>query len=178
MEKLTLKNGKSVILRTPNKDDAQNMINYLNKIGGETDFLTFGKNRFKVSLEAEQEWIESSNSMENSLIIITTINDEIISIASIASNKKERTRHNGTLGISILKEYWGVGLGSKLMEYIIDWAKSNGITKRIELLVREDNHVAIKLYKKFGFEQEGLHKNDIYIDGTYYNTIIMALYIN
>ncbi|MGL5641403.1 MAG: GNAT family N-acetyltransferase [Paraclostridium sp.] len=178
MKEIILKNGKKAILRVPRKEDAQNMINYLNQIGGESDFLTFGENQFSVSLEAEEAWIESYRNSENSLLIVTTIEDEIVSISSIPSNKKERTRHNGVLGISILKKYWGEGLGSGLLDFLISWAKSNSITKRIELLVREDNHRAIKLYEKFGFEKEGIHKGDLYVKGVYYNTIIMALYIS
>lgn len=178
MKEVKLKNNQIVTIRQPYKEDAKNMIVYLNKIGGESDFLTFGKNEFKVSLEAEQEYIEKNNIMENSTIIIATIDDTIISIASINSNQKERTKHNGTLGISILKKYWGIGLGSEIMNYMINWAKENQITKRIELLVREDNYKAISLYEKFGFEREGLHRKDICVDGIYYNTIIMALYIN
>lgn len=178
MKEVKLKDGQIITIKHPNKEDAKNMISYLNKIGGESDFLTFGKNEFKVSLEAEQEYIEKNNIMENSTIIIVIVDDNIIGIGSINSNQKERTKHNGVLGISILKEYWGIGLGNKMMEYMIDWAKENKITKRIELLVREDNYRAISLYEKFGFEREGLHKNDIYVNGIYYNTIIMALCIN
>lgn len=117
MKEMILKNGKKAILRVPRKEDAQNMINYLNQIGGESDFLTFGENQFSMSLEAEEAWIESYRNSENSLLIVTTIDDEIVSISSISSNKKERTRHNGVLGISILKKYWGEGLGSELLDF-------------------------------------------------------------
>lgn len=34
---------------------------------------------------------------------------------------------------------------------------------------------AIALYKKLGFEQEGVHKNGVCIDGKYENHIFMAL---
>ncbi|MEG2983407.1 MAG: GNAT family protein [Peptostreptococcaceae bacterium] len=178
MKDIILKNGKKATLRFAIKEDAQAMINYLNQIGGESDFLTFGANQFSGTLEAEQAWIESCNDSENSSIIVAIIDDELVSIASINSNKKERTKHNGVLGISILKKYWGEGIGSELLDFLINWAKSNLITKRIELLVREDNYRAIKLYEKFGFIKEGMHKGDMYVNGVYYNTIIMALYIS
>lgn len=87
-------------------------------------------------------------------------------------------KHNGTLGISLRKKYWGIGLGSEIMAYLIDWAKSNKITKKINLLVREDNIRGVKLYEKFGFKKEGLLKKDICVNGIYYNTIAMGLYID
>lgn len=178
MKEIKLKNGKTAILRSPIKEDAQAMIDYLNIIGGESDFITFGKNEFSMSVEAEQDYIERINSMDNSKNILIIIEDEIVGIASITSVQKERMKHNGTLGISIRKKYWGIGLGSEIMAYLIDWAKSNKITKKINLLVREDNIRGVKLYEKFGFEKEGLLKKDICVNGVYYNTIAMGLYID
>lgn len=178
MKEIKLKNGKTAILRSPIKEDAQAMIDYLNIIGGESDFITFGKNEFSMSVEAEQDYIERINSMDNSKNVLIIIEDEIVGIASITSVQKERMKHNGTLGISIRKKYWGIGLGSEIMTYLIDWSKSNKITKKINLLVREDNIRGVKLYEKFGFEKEGLLKKDICVNGVYYNTIAMGLYID
>lgn len=178
MKEIKLKNGKTAILRSPIKEDAQAMIDYLNIIGGESDFITFGKNEFSMSVEAEQDYIERINSMDNSKNVLIIIEDEIVGIASITSVQKERMKHNGTLGISIQKKYWSIGLGSEIMNYLIDWAKSNKITKKINLLVREDNIRGVKLYEKFEFEKEGLLKKDICVNGVYYNTIAMGLYID
>lgn len=178
MKEIKLKNGKTAILRSPIKEDAQAMIDYLNIIGGESDFITFGKNEFSMSVEAEQDYIERINSMNNSKNVLIIIENEIVGIASITSVQKERMKHNGTLGISIRKKYWGIGLGSEIMNYLIDWAKSNKITKKINLLVREDNIRGVKLYEKFGFEKEGILKKDICVNGIYHNTIAMGLYID
>lgn len=178
MKEIKLKNGKAAILRSPIKEDAQAMIDYLNIIGGESDFITFGKNEFSMSVEAEQDYIERVNSMNSSKNVLIIIENEIVGIASITSVQKERMKHNGTLGISLRKKYWGIGLGSEIMVYLIDWAKSNKITKKINLLVREDNIRGVKLYEKFGFEKEGLLKKDICVNGIYYNTIAMGLYID
>lgn len=177
MIEVELKDIGKLIIRRANKEDAKNIIEYLNKIGGESDFLTFGENQFKIGIEDERDYIDNANSSENSIVIVATIGNEIVGIGSINSTKKERTKHNGILGISIRKQYWGIGLGSFMMEYLIKWCKSNKITKRIELLVMEDNERAIKLYEKFGFEREGLLKGDMYVDNIYYNTIMMGLYI-
>ena len=110
MKEIKLKNGKTAILRSPNKEDAQAMIDYLNIIGGESDFITFGKNEFSMSVEAEQDYIERVNSMNNSKNVLIIIENEIVGIASITSVQKERMKHNGTLGISLRKKYWGIGL--------------------------------------------------------------------
>jgi RimJ/RimL family protein N-acetyltransferase len=116
--------------------------------------------------------------MDNCKNVITIINDEIVGIASINSIQKERMKHNATLGISFRKKYWGMGLGNEVMSYLIKWCMYNGITKKISLLVREDNDRGIRLYEKLGFEREGLLKKDICVYGVYYNTVTMGLYID
>ncbi len=175
MREIILKNKVKAIIREAKVEDAKNIISYLNKIGGESDFLTFGKNEFNMSLEAEENYIKSQYYMDNSIMIITTINNKVVSIGSISSNSKNRTKHVATLGISVLKEYWGLGIANNVMNYLIDFAKSNNITKKLTLLVREDNCKAIQLYEKYNFEKEGLLKNDICINNNFYNTISMGL---
>jgi ribosomal protein S18 acetylase RimI-like enzyme len=82
--------------------------------------------------------------------------------------------HCGTLGIGLLPEFRGKGVGSKLMQQTIEAGFEFGLT-RIELTVRENNANAIGLYKKMGFEIEGLHKNAVRVDGQYENLYSMAL---
>ena len=54
-------------------------------------------------------------------------------------------------------EYRNNGIGSKLMSYLIDLAKGNNIIN-ITLEVRVSNHVAINLYKKYGFVEVSIRK--------------------
>lgn len=177
MKKMCLKNDKEVIIREAKQEDAQSMINFYNVVGGETDFLSFGKNGFSRPLHDYENFIESTKAAHNSIILLATLDDELIGIASITSNPKARTKHVGTLGIVIAEKYCGFGLGRKLMEELIEWARGNGTTKKIHLVTRADNERAIELYKKVGFKEEGLLEQDTYINGVYYNTLIMGLMV-
>jgi RimJ/RimL family protein N-acetyltransferase len=82
--------------------------------------------------------------------------------------------HCGTLGVGLLPDFRGKGIGRKLMGQTIDAAFAFGLT-RIELTVREENVNAIALYKSLGFEIEGLHRNAVRIEGQYENLYSMAL---
>ena len=175
MMKFHLKDGKEVMIAEATTEDAQHMIDFYNVVGGETDFLSFGKNEFNQKVEAYKKFLESTRLEQNSIILLATINDEIISIASINSSQKNRIKHVGTLGIVISEQFTGQGLGRKMMEQLIQWATSNGVTTKVSLVTREDNNLAIELYEKLGFEKEGLIKKDTLIDGVYYNTIVMGL---
>ncbi|PGL71158.1 GNAT family protein [Bacillus sp. AFS055030] len=177
MFELKLKNGEIVKVRQATGTDAKAIIDFYNIVGGETNFLSFGENEFKRNEAEYQTFLEETFNEKNSIILLGTINDQIISIGSINSSQKERTKHVGTLGIVIKKEYWGLSLGKLLMKSLIDWAKQNDLTRRIQLVTNEENLKAIQLYKNLGFEIEGVMKEDTYINGKYCNTLMMGLLI-
>lgn len=82
--------------------------------------------------------------------------------------------HIGSLGMGVIAPYRGQGVGTALLKEALERAKAKGLT-RIELTVREQNTPAIRLYKKFGFVIEGMHKNAVRIDDQYENHLFMAL---
>jgi len=175
MIKMSLRYGKEVIISQAKKEDAKLMIDFYNVVGGETDFLSFGKNQFIKNLIEYEGFLETTKEEANSIILIAKIDDKIIGIASINSSSKDRFKHVGEFGIVIVKQYCGLGLGKKIMDYLVEWSKSNGITKKISLVTNENNYRAIDLYKKVGFEVEGILKKDNYVNGIYSNSIMMGL---
>jgi RimJ/RimL family protein N-acetyltransferase len=175
MDTYKLKNGENVFLREVEKNDAKMLIEFYNTVGGETDYLSFGKDEFTVTVDFEEKYIENLKNEANSTLILAIADGKIIGAASINSGQKRRLKHVGTLGIVIKKEFCGVGLGSILINYLVNWSKSNGITKKITLITRSDNYLAIELYKKIGFEIEGTLKKDNYENGAYYDCFTMGL---
>lgn len=177
MGRIILKDGQEVSIREAVKEDAKSIIDFYNFVGGETDFLSFGKNEFVKNISDYECFLDNTRNEQNSIILLAEVKNAIIGIASINSSPKARYKHVGEFGIVIEQRYWGLGLGRKIVENIINWAKSNGITRKINLVTNENNYKAIDLYKKMGFEVEGILKNNININGVYGNTIMMGLQI-
>ena len=100
--------------------------------------------------------------------------EKIIGWCDITSLDRPVFAHVGSLGIGVLADYRGQGVGEALIRTALQKAKTKGLT-RIELTVFENNKPAIALYKKLGFVVEGIHKNKSRIDGQYENHIFMAL---
>lgn len=75
------------------------------------------------------------------------------------------------------KGYQGKGIGTQLMERIIEWAKQSGTVEKIELNVRASNTRAIALYKKMGFFEEGCLKRRVKTGDRYIDDIVMSLHI-
>lgn len=105
---------------------------------------------------------------------IAVCEGQVIGWCDISSLYRPVFSHIGSLGMGIIFGYRGLGVGKKLLHAAIQKAQEKGLT-RIELTVREKNKPAIALYKKFGFEIEGIHKNAVLIEGKYERHIFMAL---
>lgn len=82
--------------------------------------------------------------------------------------------HTGILGMGLLAEYRGRGIGKMLLEKALAAAQERGIM-RVELLTLESNKRAIALYERYGFVFEGIKKHSHLIDGKYENGYMMAL---
>lgn len=171
-------NNEKVIFRKANKSDAKLLIEYLNVIGGESDFLTFGIGQFGRSVEEEEEFIENVVRKENALFIIAEVNGKVVGNLNFSGGPRQRTAHVGEFGVSVLREYWGKGIGEELIKYLINWSKNSGVIRKINLRVRNDNTRGIRLYKKLGFMEEGIVKRDFLINGGFYDSLLMGLLID
>jgi RimJ/RimL family protein N-acetyltransferase len=173
-----LKNGMELIIRKATKEDSVKIIEYMSFIGGESDNLTFGDNELNMSLEKEEELIENMNKKDNSIMLVALIDGDIVALISFSGGERKRMRHIGEFGITVRKAYWNLGVGSVLLEYLIHWAKSTSIIRKIDLRVRTDNENGIKLYEKYGFQEEGIIKRHFYINEKFYNCFQMGLLID
>ena len=98
--------------------------------------------------------------------------------AAVDSVARERRylaqQHSGILGMGVISEYRGKGIGRALMQATLAAATASGM-RRIELTVRVDNDPARRLYESLGFVTEGLCKHHMCIDGQFVDSWLMAL---
>ncbi|MCL1787093.1 MAG: GNAT family N-acetyltransferase [Defluviitaleaceae bacterium] len=174
---MTLKNGKALTIRKAEKGDAAEILAYCKQVGGESDNLLFGAEGLPYTTEQEAQMIDSVNNSHTSTFMVGVVDGKIISVATIFSPPRARIAHQGDIGMSVLKANWGLGVGSHMMQALIDFAKNTGVTEVLHLQVRTDNINAIALYKKYGFEQIGLYPKFGKIDGVYNDDILMNLYL-
>ncbi|WMJ76204.1 MULTISPECIES: GNAT family N-acetyltransferase [unclassified Sedimentibacter] len=177
MKELNINNEK-VVIRKTDKSDAKALVEYMNYIGSESDFLSFGAGQFGMSAEQEEEYIETVLKKNNALSIIAEVNGKVVGNLTFNAGNRQRTEHTGEFGISVSKAYWGYGIGEEFIKYMINWSKGSGIIRKINLRTRSDNERAIKLYKKLGFTEEGIIKRDICISGKFYDSLLMGMLID
>ena len=177
MKNIQLKDGKAAILRKATKEDAEQLIKYMDTIATESDFLTFEEGELKLTVKKQQAIIEN-NRMESKLFIIAIVEDKIVGNLSFSAGHRIRSKHAGEFGITVLKEYWNNGVASGMLDFMIEWAKLNKVTRKINLRVRKDNPRAIHLYSKFGFKCEGILTRNFYIKEVFYDSMEMGLLVD
>lgn len=107
-------------------------------------------------------------------ILAVTPANEVVGWCDINRHRAPGFAHSGYLGMGLLPEYRGQGLGRKLAERAITDARARGIV-RIELEVFASNARAIRLYERLGFVHEGAKRNARQLDGAYDDLVLMAL---
>ncbi|CAO5682405.1 MAG: hypothetical protein HEEMFOPI_01658 [Holosporales bacterium] len=171
-----MKISSEYIISEAKIEDAEEIVFFLNNVGGETDFLTFGKNDFPYSGEDERKIIENCLILKQDLMLVCTFKSEIIGHLFLSRSKQTRLAHIANIGVSVYKQYWGEKIASMMLLKSIEFAKKNGIN-RLEVYVRKDNLMAINLYLKLNFEIESIIKKNIKINNDYYDNYLMVLFL-
>ena len=88
-------------------------------------------------------------------------------------------QHVFQLTIVVHPGHTGQGIGRQLMQVLLDWAEADARVGKIELRVRAGNRRAIRLYKHFGFREEGRFRMQNRLpDGSYLDDITMGWFPN
>ena len=157
---ITLKDGRTAILKTPCIEDAEKMLNYIKKSCGETDFLArYPEEWDGMTVENEERWVSNVRSSPSTLAIACYIDGEIAGNCTTNFRGGMKTSHRATVGIAILKEFWNLGIGSAMFAELIAAAESRPETEIVELEFVEGNDRAKALYEKYGFKIVGERPN-------------------
>lgn len=167
-KKVTLKNGKEVILRSPLASEAENILNHL-RVSHTESYKNLNQpaeywNGFTV--EDEAKILTDFENTKNKFMLCAFYNDKIIGGLGFAGYQAEFVRKTGSLGMSIQNDFSNSGLGTAMMQYTLELAKEFGF-HRVDLTVRTYNQPGIKLYEKMGFQRIGHLKDAAFIDGEF-----------
>jgi len=174
VDKINIKiNNHGLVLRNPEEDDAQMLLEFLKTTCAETRFLAKEPEEITMTLEDERDFIKSQNKSERNLMLLGFLDGEYVGNCSLMGMSPSRYQHRVSMGIALYQRFTGMGIGKVMTEQLINISKGKGI-EQIELEVVADNDRAISLYKKMGFEIMGTFPNNMkYKDGTYADTYWM-----
>lgn len=152
------------VIREIEIEDASSFLQLSKQLDEETKFMLYEPGERKTTAEQQEKMIRRFIENEYATIFVAVEDERIVGFILVNGNNIQRKRHVATIVIGILQEYNGRGIGTRLFKEVEKWAKLHDVW-RLELTVMAHNTRAQALYKKAGFEKEGVKKAALIIDG-------------
>ena len=150
--------GQRFLLRNARGEDAQKEIDFTERTALETEHGTWMPGEYAQQFGAEDEaaYLDSTAEDAGALYLLAWTEDgKLVGCCSVSfATRKARVRHLGDISICVAKDCWGMGLGRRMMEIGMTWAKAQGV-EIMELLTDTDNLRALGLYLGLGFQVDG-----------------------
>ena len=121
----------------------------------------------------ERRYLRAARRHPDAAVFVAEVGGAVVGRLSLARDPHPSSRHVADLGIMVAASHRGQGIGRRLLDEAVGWARMSGILK-LELHVFPWNEPALRLYESFGFEREGYRKDHYERDGEYVDAILMA----
>ncbi len=179
-KRFKLANGEQVILRVVRPEDVDNLLKFFNGLVDEKNDdrgsqLHAGFDK-KFTHRQEAQYIREvldRVEKDEAVNIIAEIDSKIVASGGIAKGKYNDTSRHGSLGLTVSREYRGVGIGSRIIQTLVTESRHMGL-KSIDVEFLATNKSAERAYKKAGFKRAGIIPAKIFRNGKYFDAMIMA----
>jgi len=152
---ILLKDGREALLRNGEASDGAAVYEVFNLTHAETDYLLSYPDENSLDPEQEAKYLQEKADSADGIEIIAVLDGKPVGMAGIEPvGKKYKVKHRADFGISILKDYWGLGLGRALAAACIQCAREAGYAQ-LELNAVAENENALNLYRSLGFVEYG-----------------------
>jgi RimJ/RimL family protein N-acetyltransferase len=146
--------GDAVRIRRATEADAAGMLELRRKTAVESEFLSLYPDEVRWTPQEHAEIVRRKVGSPANLYAVAELAGRIVGFASLDGQTFRKFEHDASLGMAVLRELWGKGLGRALLDAVLEWADARGLV-RVSLEVVADNARAVRLYESAGFEHEG-----------------------
>ena len=154
-ETIILKDGRTCVIRNGTAADGEGALRNFVLNHAQTDFLTTYPNEITFTVEQEAHFLQAKTDSPNEVELVAEADGKIVGQAGFeAVGKVDKMKHRAEFGISIDREWWGLGIGRALTRACIGLAKQAGYLQ-LELSAVADNAHALALYESEGFTEYG-----------------------
>lgn len=170
-----MKDGRKALIRSPREEDIPGMLDYLFLSAGETEFiLRYPEECGKYTYEGEKALFERLNASQEAAMLVCIVDGKVAGSCQISFHQRLKTKHRASVAITLLREFWNQGIGTRMFLEMIRIAEQFGGILQMELEFVEGNDRARHLYEKMGFRIAGVRPNAIRLkNGTLLNEYIM-----
>ena len=177
--KKQLPTGDIVTIRSASVDDAPGCLSLHQAVVGEGRLTLATQEEFERTEDAERFSIDEAMKSAGSVHVVAEIEDAIVGNLRANCGSTHADAHFCDLSnVWVGRDWRGKGVGTLLMEALIEWAQASDTIEKLGLFVFSTSTAARHLYEKHGFEVEGRGVRDMkFGPGDYADTIIMGRFV-
>lgn len=179
-KEFVLRDSRKGVIRTGEVADTEKILKQITSVLEEAEFTTttYPEDGQDFTIEKEREWIKDLMDGNGNLLVVAEIDGEIAGSADLQNDQRRRIQHVGSLGITVDKDFRGLGVGKNLIENLNEWASDHPVIEKVALEVFANNVKAIGLYKKLGFIEGGRKLKEFKIaPDKYIDSILMYKFV-
>lgn len=168
-------NGRCYQFRPALPADRKTIIANINAIGEEKIYLP--SDRYVPTLDWENTLNGSTLNGTTHLLAVVEINGSIIGHGRLfPGGFGHKDSHVIDVGMALLKPYRGLGIGSELLVYLIDWAKNVGYEKMTATML-SSNLRARRMFTGHNFREEGVRIQQFKVGDKYVDELLVARFL-
>ena len=173
-KEITLKDGRTCVLRPTAPEDAEAMIRYMKETAGETEYLLRYPDEVSFTVEGEREILGRLMDDPSTAMMVAIVDGRVAGNCSINGiGSKRKILHRCSMAIALYREFWHLGIGTAMIEYLAELARKIGY-RQMDLEVVTENTQAQALYAKCGFTETGRRHHALrFDDGSLHDEILM-----
>lgn len=171
--KFMAKNGETVTLRLAGCQDAEEIISVIKTNAPDRSYVLM--EHYGTKSESVKKYICSMDFEKNLLIVAATDRAVVGALSGIQMDrgKSPQTAHILNIGLHIIPAYRGLGIGSQMLVYAINWAIERRF-KKLEANIFTTNKKSLHLFERAGFIEEGMRHKRIRIGNQYIDEVLLG----
>lgn len=127
-----------------------------------------------VTLADEERWFGEYRRRSDEQIFAIEVDGK--HVGNLGLHKVDRVHRKAELGIVIGEPaFWSKGYGTEALREALRYGFGVLGLNKVSLDVIEHNARGIRTYEKCGFQREGVHREDVYKDGRFFNVVRMSM---
>jgi RimJ/RimL family protein N-acetyltransferase len=173
-----LRSGEGAVVRCAVAEDASALCDLYRDVDATTDFFVTQADERDVDPESRARWLGALAADPGALVLLAEVEDLLVGSIDCRAYARRRMAHVAALGMQVRSGWRGRGVGTALLEALLDWARAHPTIEKVALGVFSTNARAIALYRRLGFVEEGRDVREYRLGpGRYADNVRMALFV-
>ena len=176
VRRVPLRDGRELVVRSARPGDARALARLLDAVAAEPE-VTLLLVPGEVSAREWRRRIATAAGRDTSLLLVAHEGDRLVGSLGLVADPHPSSPHVRVLGMSVARDWRGLGVGGALLDIALDWARAQGVAK-VALSVFAGNARALAFYEGRGFAREGLRRRQLVRRGEYHDEVLMARFLD